>query len=477
MDAAFALPVTRRYNPQMRPAALAVPVMFVTVVALTAARQAPTLPERQLDALFNALHARGLFDGAVVIGSRDEVYARGLGQANAERQVAFTPDTPVDGGSLAKTFTAALLIGLAADGTVDLDAPVRRWLPELPYPAVTIRHLLSHSSGIPTADYSYFDPHLPSDDSRTTERLLRVLAEQKPALTAPPGTAFEYNSFAYDLAALAAARAAGASYADLLRDRFFRPLGMTSAFVRPARLADFPQPRTLGYRREGTRLEPNDPLDREGFHGGSNLYLSARDLHRWSLSFLRGSPLAPPALTRTHEPASIAGRTSALTLGSWYYTPDRRAFWYSGHHQGFHSEVFRDVSAGVSIAYVSNNTLEPWLQKGIVRAVRAVLAQAGAPPLEPPAVDAVRSDELASLAGLWRFDRGSDLVITGSADALFAERDGIRYRIFQVGDEWFYAPGLDLLLGFAKGPEVGRRRIYAGSSVDERWGELARAPR
>jgi CubicO group peptidase (beta-lactamase class C family) len=65
----------------------------------------------QLEALFADLHGRGLFEGAVVVSDRrGVVFEKGYGYADAARQVPFTPDTPADGGSLAKTFTAALLI-------------------------------------------------------------------------------------------------------------------------------------------------------------------------------------------------------------------------------------------------------------------------------------------------------------------------------------------------------------------------------
>lgn len=461
---------SRRYNPPMRSTALAAALIITTVVLLPASRQTTALPIRGLETLFADLHARGLFDGAVVAGNDEVVFARGYGEANVARHVPFTPDTPSDGASLAKTLTAAVLLHLAAEGTVDLDAQAQRLLPELPYPDITLRHLLSHSSGIPVSDYDYFDPYIPKGEVRTTEMLLRVLASRKPPLASAPGTAFEYSSFGYDLAALAAARAAGTSYADLVRERVFRPLGMASAFVRPARLDEFPVPRTLGYRRAGGRLELNDVFDLEGFHGGSNVYISAKDLHRWNLSFLRRPLLPPAALTRALEPAKVGNGISGLTLGSWYRSADRGAFWYSGHLQGFHSEVFRNVRSGISIVYVSNNTLEPWLQKGIVRAVVTVLEQGTVPPVVAPATDPVSSKEHASLAGRWMLPHGGDVVIARSGDTICIEREGVRYRIVQITPRAFYVPGLDFVLGFARGTEGTLSRIRVESNVDEQWG-------
>ena len=425
------------------------------VTLLSTACVTSTPVERRLDALMSDLHQRGLFDGAVVVGDGERiVWERGFGLANVEERVPFTPSTNTDSGSLAKTFTAAVLIDLEREGVLDLDDPAQKWLPELPYPDITLRHLLSHSSGF-TFDYDYFDPFLSAGQDRTTERLLAVVAAQKPELSFPPGTAFEYSGFGFDLASLAAARATKKEYGQLLRERVFAPRGMGAPFLRPARLAAFPQPRTRGYRRVNGKLEPHEVFDYEAFHGGSNIYASARDFHRWNTS-----SFAPEAL----QYARIAGAESGLTLGSWYRSAAGDAYWYAGHLQGFHDEVFR--AGRWSIVYVSNNTLEPWLQHAIVRAIHAIVRGKDVPPLTPPAVQEVSKDERASLDGTWRLDGGETLAIERTA----VLHNGIRYRMIPVSPRAFYVPGLHLMLGFAKDPRGAIARIHVSSNLEERWG-------
>ena len=409
----------------------------------------------RLDILFEDLHARGLFDGAVVVSRRSEiVFAKGYGFANAEDKVPFTPDTPADGASLAKTFTAAAVLMLESEGRLDLDAPAQRLLPELPYPEITLRHMLSHSSGLP-AYYEFFDKHMSADEVRTNEGLLQVLAKHPPPLAFPPGTRFEYSSFAYDLAALAAARAAGTTVEGLFRTRFFEPLGLTSAFLRPGRFAEFPAPRTRGHRRVAGKLEPNEVFDFEAFHGGSNIYISARDLDRWNVSFLKR-----PVLDRAAEIKE--GRTG-LTLESWYHSPDDSAYWYNGHLQGFHDVVFRDVGAGISIVFVSNNTLEPWLHHQIVWAVRDILA--GRPPerLALPAMTQIGN--AAAIIGSWMMDDGSTSTIEREGDVLlFRSPAGVGYQMFQVDRTSFYVPGQDLVVGLAGD------RLKLSSNLGVSWG-------
>lgn len=424
-------------------------------------RTATTPVESRLDALFADLHARGLFDGAVVVSSGGKVvYERGFGYADVERGVPFTADTPADGGSLAKTFTAALLLALQHEGVLALDDPAQKYLPELPYGEITLRHLLSHSSGIPVGDYDYFDAHLPREQVRTTETLLRVIAEQKPPLASAPGTHFQYSSFAFDLAALAASRAAGKSYGELLSERFFRPLAITSAFLRPGRFGEFPGVRTRGYQRVGGKLEPNEVFDYEAFHGGSNIYFSARDLDRWNVAAV----LSPAALADALRPATIAGAPSGLTLGSWYRSGD--AFWYSGHLQGFHSELFRDARSGLSVVYISNNTIEPWLQKAIVRAAADITRGRSVAPLAAPALRELTKEQRANLAGRWRLPGGEERVITTASGRPSVVYDRVTYGIVQISPSTFYVPGLDWIIGF--GGE-GASRMYVGTNVEEAW--------
>lgn len=423
-------------------------------------------PAGRLAALFADLHRRGLFDGAVVVARGGRVLlAEGYGRASVEEAVPFTVDTPADGASLAKTFTAFLVLALAAEGRLDLDEPLRRrLLPELPYPDLTMRHLLSHASGLP-AGYEVFDRLLPAGQVRTTEGMLAALAAHPPALAFAPGTRFEYSSFAYDLAALAAARAAGSSTEALFRDRLFAPLGMRSAFLRPGRFADWPGPRTRGYRRVGGRLVPHEVFDGEAFHGGSNIYLSARDLSRWNRSFLE-APLLPAAeLAGGLTPARIAGRPSGLTLLSWYRAADGSAFWYCGHLEGFHDLVFRDLAADLSIVYVSNNTLAPWLHHAIVRAVRAIAAGRPAERLAVPRAVAPIGDG-AELAGTWTLDDGRRLRIDREGTALHVTPpEGVRYRMFPEDATSFYVPGLDLVVGVTRTRTGAVDRLRVSSNL------------
>lgn len=249
--------------------------------------------EARVDSLLADRVAANEFSGAIVLARQGRIlYQRGFGMANHETELPFTPHTPSDGGSLAKTFTAAGVWWLVHEGRIDVDAPVVRYLPEYPHEATTVRHLIGHMNGLPPG-YEYFDPYFASDEVRTTDALLRVVAEHVPDPSFSPGSRFEYSNLGYDAAALVIERVTGISYPQFVAERFFVRLGMEASFARPARLSDWPGVRTRGYRwREGS-WELHDVWDMEAFLGASNLCFSAVDLCLWANANALGTALPP----------------------------------------------------------------------------------------------------------------------------------------------------------------------------------------
>jgi CubicO group peptidase (beta-lactamase class C family) len=107
-------------------------VLALAVVAACAAPTSPSPPTvaARTEALMRDLTGRNLFQGAIVVGRGDRIdYAAGFGFADIDRRIPFTPDTPIDGASIAKTFTAAALLMLAHERRVDLEAPVHSVVP------------------------------------------------------------------------------------------------------------------------------------------------------------------------------------------------------------------------------------------------------------------------------------------------------------------------------------------------------------
>lgn len=400
------------------------------------------------DSLLRDLAERGLFQGAAVLARGSDVaLAVGYGEANRTSRTRFTPDTPTDAASLAKTFTAAGLILLADEGLVDLDAPVRAYVPAYPHPDTRVRHLLAHAAGLP--DYAWFDTLVAPGTIRTNDLHLEILgrAEQPPAFF--PGTQFAYDNVAYDVAAMVIERAAGTTYEAFVRDRFAGPLGF-EAFVRPARFADWPGVRTRGYRRVPDGWEDYDAYDDEGFYGADNLYLSARALQRWVGGY--GEILGGETLRDAVTPARLDdGRATGISQGSWYVSPDGGRRHYSGHHNGFYSLAYADDVRGISLAWVANDKPPSWLQPALTRALVAVLEGREPERIAPPP----ESRPVGDPTGEYTLPGLGTLEVRAHGDGLRIALGRVEYDAFEVERGVHYLPGLDAYVRFRAAPQSG----------------------
>lgn len=406
-----------------------------------------------VDALVEPLVAARQFSGAVALMRDDRlVYARGFGQARHEPPLPFTPDTPSDGGSLAKTFTAAGLWWLVHEGRLALETPVQALVPEYPHAGVTVAQLVAHSNGL-APDYERFDAHFKPGEARNTEALLRIAGRDTPAPGFTPGTQFEYTNLGYDAAALVIERASGQRYADFVRERFFRPHGLAHSFARPAHFAQWPVPRTRGYRFRDGRWQDHDAYDDEAFLGASNLVFSATDLARWGQAWARARVLPPQAELAGRVRPLIAGRPSAINGLSWYCDDTGQRCHYTGSLNGFHALVHWDRGRRESVAFVSNGSLPAWstipLQRGLVELLAGRTAEA--PPVPATALAAIAPAARQALAGRYRVPGAGTLVLAAGEQGLQLQIDGgLVYAAHPVSRSVFYVPGTDWWLAFSR---------------------------
>ena len=167
----------------------------------------------------------GAVPGASVLVLRngEPVVRRSYGLADLEQRTPASPATNYRLASVTKQFTAAAILLLNEANKLQLDEPIRKWLPELPEAtqSVTIRHLLTHTGGL--VDYEDF---VPDDGPQVHDAdVLRLLAKQNRTYFTP-GSSYRYSNSGYALLALIVERASGQHFAAFLRDRIFEPLGM-----------------------------------------------------------------------------------------------------------------------------------------------------------------------------------------------------------------------------------------------------------
>jgi len=222
----------------------------------TAAPAAPPAPPAKtgvaaLDDLFASLNrsdAPGLAVGVAVQGKT--VYRRGFGMASIEHAVANTPATRMRIGSVTKHFTCLAILLLAEDGKLDADAPVNRYLPELPelqgYP--TLRQLMNHTSGY----RCYVDIETTGGGMATQPKGKAFAAQvQQTGANFAPGQAQLYCNGSFHLLSIIVDRVSGMPFEQFVHERILTPLGMKDTACVPSDLEILPGMATLHVARPG----------------------------------------------------------------------------------------------------------------------------------------------------------------------------------------------------------------------------------
>src|SRR5215472_10379259 len=218
------------------------------------------------------------FGGAILIEAKGKpILSRGYGYADRDNKVPFTPDTVAQIGSITKSMTALAILTLAREGKIDLEKPVKTYLPDAAEPAAsaTLHQLLTHHAGLIDA--------CGEDEERVSVEDLQHKCMARP-LAWPPGTD-HYSNMGYSILAAVVERVSGQSWETYLREHIWQPLGMTrTGFARFDAVA--PRDFAIGYLNDKSQgvittriaaLEGND----WNLHGNGGIEASTLDMERF----------------------------------------------------------------------------------------------------------------------------------------------------------------------------------------------------
>jgi CubicO group peptidase (beta-lactamase class C family) len=297
------------------------------------------------------------YDGAVpgasllVIQDGKSVVQRGYGLSDMELDIEAGPTTNYRLASVTKQFTASAILLLAEDGKLTLDDRLRRWLPSLPAAddAITLRHLLSHTSGL--IDYEDVMPDDTTEQLRDAD-VLRLLESQDRTYF-KPGSGYRYSNSGYSLLALIVERASGKSFQDFLRERIFLPLGMhdTLAYVHGG--PEVPH-RAYGYSEIDGQWIRTDQSTTSAVLGDGGIYSSIADLAKWDAALYDDRLLSDASRAAAFDShVQVVGEPYQAGYGyGWRITGD--SLWHSGETIGFRNVIVRYPRQHLTVVLLSN---------------------------------------------------------------------------------------------------------------------------
>ncbi|WP_334178572.1 serine hydrolase domain-containing protein [Pseudoxanthomonas sp.] len=289
----------------------------------------------------------------LVLKDGQAVVRQGYGRSDLERQVEAGPSTNYRLASVTKQFTSAAVLLLVQDGRLAIDDPVRTWLPSLPASddAITVRHLLTHTSGL--LDYEDLMAK-PYEGQISDAGVLALLAAQD-RLYFTPGSTYRYSNSGYALLALVVERASGMSFAEFLHARIFAPLGMRDSLARVDGGPEVPH-RAWGYSATGEGWERTDQNAYSAVLGDGGIYSSIDDLARWDAALDDDRLLS--AATRAQafgKQVKVADGPEATYYGyGWRINEDGSRQWHSGESIGFRNTLVRWPKQRLTVILLSN---------------------------------------------------------------------------------------------------------------------------
>ena len=236
---------------------------------------------------------------ALLVAKKGEVVYQGaIGKANIELNVPMITQHVFRIASLSKQFTAVAILMLMEHGQLDLQEDIQTYLPQYPSQghSITIEHLLTHTSGIPSvSDLPAWEEHI-RDDLTTSEMI--ALFKNKP-LDFVPGTANNYSNSGYFLLGVIIEKISGLSYADFIQKNIFDKVGMGNSYYSEAKKI-IPM-RASGYRRgyDGYVNAPYISMSLP-FSTGA-LAMNVFDFYKWNEALMNGRLISTATVTKAHS--------------------------------------------------------------------------------------------------------------------------------------------------------------------------------
>jgi CubicO group peptidase (beta-lactamase class C family) len=234
---------------------------------------------RRVDEYMQAQHRVKQFHGSILLArAGTPLVAKGYGFANAEWEIPNTPNTRFRVGSITKQFTSMLVLQLQEQGKLKVQDPICRYLAPCPdaWKPVTIHHLLTHTSGIPSYTGLPTWPEMMMVP-KTLDEMVGLFRDLP--LEFEPGSTFKYNNSGYFLLGVLIERASGKTYQEVLRAQILEPLGLKDSGYDNTN--DVLPRRASGYTRTAAGIANAPYIDMVQPFSAGALYSTVEDLLKW----------------------------------------------------------------------------------------------------------------------------------------------------------------------------------------------------
>lgn len=341
---------------------------------------------------FSRCSTHHICNGAILVAEKGSIlfqHAEGYVDASSDKQLS--PSHVFDIGSVTKQFTAMAIMRLKDEGKLDFDDPIRTYLPELPYDGITIRNLLTHTSGLPEALGYYSGLYRAGKVTAPilNDNLIEVLATEQLPVRFAPFAKWEYNNTGYTLLASIIERISGKSYPAFLEGAFFAPLGMGDTLARTPDNEQSIVRRAYGFRLNVDASRSSyDQIPFFYLLGGGGLYSTVADLYKWDRAITSGALVSSETWQEATKAVGLANGGSYPYGFGWSLKPSKAGnvrVAHSGHWRGFKAAFDRLPASDRTIIMLTNNGADDSVDQAVAD-MEAILMGSDVSPLKPSIV-------------------------------------------------------------------------------------------
>jgi CubicO group peptidase (beta-lactamase class C family) len=342
---------------------------------------APANMETRLDNIFSSVPD---FSGVLLVAEKGKVaYHKSWGYKSFLTREPLDTSSIFELASVSKQFTAMTVMQMKEQGKLSFDDPVDRYIPGLPYPGITIRHLLTHTSGLP--DYQeVMDQHWDKSKIAGNADNIAYLIQYHPARHFEPGARYEYSNTGFMLLASITEKVSGQDFITFCKEQFFDPSGMTHTAIRTPEEKKTLSNLALGhiYVKEKKLYMPADSFPQFNYaiwlgnrKGPGRVSSTSADLLKWDRVLYGVKMVKAETLQEAFSPAKLNDGSASNYGFGWKIKQTKigKVVWHDGDNPGYATELIRYIDADKTIILLCNNA-HPKMPEILAR-IEAVLEQ------------------------------------------------------------------------------------------------------
>ena len=316
-----------------------------------------------LDSIFSRLHKRIGFNGTVLYGEKGRlVYKEAFGFADKRKNDSLTTTSAFQLASVSKMFTATAIMILEEKGMLDFDDTLTKFFPAFPYKNVTVRHLLTHRSGLSRYMSLAHEKWKEKTQPFSNRDMVNLFIRHNTRPYFKPDQGFHYCNTNYALLASVVEEVSGQSFDKFVKMHIFRPLHMDDSFVYNHNydtvVPYYVERGVPGYEYYGWRLREYRDYYLNGVMGDKGVYSTVEDLFKFDQALYNGLILQENTLREAYKPGSPKywKRKDNYGFGWRIRSREDSCVYHYGWWKGFRAFFIRDLEQEKSIIVLNNRS-------------------------------------------------------------------------------------------------------------------------